>query len=1247
MPPGPAPKSERKPAGSASHPSGTEPAAPGAAEPDRAAASGTPAYLRPPQLASAARCDPGQPLDADLRGELAPAFGDLSDVRVHTGAAAAQASRAVDAPAFTVGRDLFFDTGVYRPQSAAGRRVIAHEAAHAVQQRHVDADHFADPAPPDAQAEKDAHTAATLGVRPQLQATAAQVMAHPKTADEIFKAYEAEGRWYERDEKGLGKRLFELASESPDNYPVVGQVLDKLLRGARVGVAQGFIEAAGPAALDEFARTERGRVLVNYLRDSFLRPGLFIREEVALKISVDDVLGRAEGRNRAEAALDAAFERSRSEPLLDVEPAADRKAVDERLRLVRQMLLQIQLLHPDDVDIASAVAGLQSDLDLRFGGLLFSFFEHDGKQATVTQIIVERAYRSLMQFDLDLPNLTDPTGRDPSQIHRLALAGRVRGDWIKALKNAASPEGPALLAAAEAESAALPGALYDLYLGTVAAHRQYFTDMPDGSDDMVAWAEWVRERRQALDAEIETLDAAVLAGAADVDERIAKAAREAELLVLSVEGIQLWEQGVRAHETLYVEIHPLLNVVPHVPLSYRDARRIRARCQQMKTAALADDLKTLKELAAWNRSDPAIQNYLRAIPLFIFGAKAAPGMAANLLLSYAILRLSLMASTAAGGLVRAAAGGSLRAIAAQVGLEALTFTGVSRTLQAAVGSPSKTPFWLDLVLNAGLFGVLRVTSPAIHNMFASRGMDFAAWAVPHASTLATLQAFGVLHFRLEQGHWPSAEEFRGMAAEGLVLYAALARTARAPALRAPTSRLAILETLHSKFGDRLGAFENARTLLARRIADEVRAGRANDPAAQKELEAKSATLNEDLKRLVDDIAKDPQIGIGRLRRALADPALPAAEISSELLTRSLDLPPETKVARAGGESQFTFESGTSEVLIEALEANGVVRHQRDASGRNMVTAELPDQAPMFFLERAPAAAFAPGTAPRKAGEITRFLESSGLTASEIIGYGGANASRLGSRTAGRVARLAEHFTASDLKALGDFLWRYDIVIDNATVDVLIDRVSAGGMADAVASLEGAARQIEQTGTRFEMAESLGITVRGPPRRSSSSADPFPRFDPAWRTAEKQLGPALENKFGPGWQPSKRVAAPGAAQGETLGSTVPEYFNPDLTPPVAVEGKRLDLAELGIGPAGETIATPSEGSNKALARARRQLAGRRWAMKRGTEQYLVFNVTGQATDVVAVGRRLRALIGERFIKYDRVFVQNGTELTEIE
>jgi uncharacterized protein DUF4157 len=77
----------------------------------------------------------GRALDEDTRGFMESRFGyDFNDVRIHTGSRAAESARALQAQAYTVGSDIVFAAGRYAPQTNSGRRLIAHELAHTVQQ---------------------------------------------------------------------------------------------------------------------------------------------------------------------------------------------------------------------------------------------------------------------------------------------------------------------------------------------------------------------------------------------------------------------------------------------------------------------------------------------------------------------------------------------------------------------------------------------------------------------------------------------------------------------------------------------------------------------------------------------------------------------------------------------------------------------------------------------------------------------------------------------------------------------------------------------------------------------------------------------------------------------------------------------------------------------------------------------------------------------------------------------------------
>ena len=78
----------------------------------------------------------GEPLNSSTRAFMERRFGhDFSRVRTHTSAKATESARAVDAAAYTVGHQICFDAGHYSPHTEGGRRLLAHELTHVLQQR--------------------------------------------------------------------------------------------------------------------------------------------------------------------------------------------------------------------------------------------------------------------------------------------------------------------------------------------------------------------------------------------------------------------------------------------------------------------------------------------------------------------------------------------------------------------------------------------------------------------------------------------------------------------------------------------------------------------------------------------------------------------------------------------------------------------------------------------------------------------------------------------------------------------------------------------------------------------------------------------------------------------------------------------------------------------------------------------------------------------------------------------------------
>lgn len=77
----------------------------------------------------------GRPLEPPVRAAMEARLGhDFSHVRVHADTRAAESARAVNALAYTVGRDIVFDRGRYAPTTGEGLRLLSHELAHVRQQ---------------------------------------------------------------------------------------------------------------------------------------------------------------------------------------------------------------------------------------------------------------------------------------------------------------------------------------------------------------------------------------------------------------------------------------------------------------------------------------------------------------------------------------------------------------------------------------------------------------------------------------------------------------------------------------------------------------------------------------------------------------------------------------------------------------------------------------------------------------------------------------------------------------------------------------------------------------------------------------------------------------------------------------------------------------------------------------------------------------------------------------------------------
>jgi hypothetical protein len=854
---------------------------------------------------------PGQPLPADLSARFTRRLGtDLGAVRIHTGGEADSAARSIRARAFTLGNRIAFAGDAYRPHSGDGLDLLGHELAHTLQ---PGADRIVrrDGPPP----------------------------GHPAqpTAAELISSFTS---WGNLDEEGLGRRLFELVWMSPDHSGFVVQVINELGWSDRDDVASAFVRNARDDNLDDFARSEAGRAMLRRLKNELVSgfpAGHEVSEALRLAMAIRRAEGAAEGAQRAGDVLTAAEQRGRTERLRIATPASLSPAeIDDRLRLVSLILGRMRAANAGDAEVLVALTYVEGQIAARRPALTSLAIDPAGATTRVAlaQEVAERGSRNLTNLGTLLQSYRTRSDLGAAQPGYVALAERVRGHWLAAFRAAMDDDSLDKLSVAEASATALPHALTEIDLTMLAKRPQ----TEGSSGELVAWVLWIRGRLDPLEAEARALAAARERGDADLAVRQAGFQAKAQLLQDSIAGAGEWDRALRAYEALVVGGNLIQG-------AYEDFRTIRERCRAMRDAAMAGNAADLHTRLQRQQSDPHVEQFYRAIPVFIGGSAMLFG-----------LSVTLIAAMASGGVGALVAGPEATGAvaAASIALEALTFTTVSRTLSGAMAPPSRTPFLVDLALNIGLFGLLRVMGTGIRTALAARGLEAATGVATHAASYVVLNGWGALQFRLEEGRWPTGDEIAKMSVDSLIMLAGIA-LASGSVVRTIRShqQLRALETFRARYGPRLALIEIGRTRLTNRLRTELAAGRGDDATLAAALRADAEDLNNRLRALVEEAKADTSIGMAELRTALADRAIDAAAVGGDLLARSLDLPERVGLRRAGGVNLYTYDMGATQPLVDRLAVMGAsVSQAADASGRCTVSAEFKGEPPMLFVERA-------------------------------------------------------------------------------------------------------------------------------------------------------------------------------------------------------------------------------------------------------------------------------------------------------
>lgn len=153
---------------------------------------------------------PGQSLDGDTLRFMQPRFGfDFSRVRVHTGSVAAESAHHFNAAAYTVGRHVVFGTAQFAPATTEGRRLLAHELTHIVQQRNttdIRHDGEIEVGPKEDVFERDARQHAAGLEHSSIAAVSTHALQHPRLQRSI-----------------LGSFFSDLFSLSPGPFKAIGR----------------------------------------------------------------------------------------------------------------------------------------------------------------------------------------------------------------------------------------------------------------------------------------------------------------------------------------------------------------------------------------------------------------------------------------------------------------------------------------------------------------------------------------------------------------------------------------------------------------------------------------------------------------------------------------------------------------------------------------------------------------------------------------------------------------------------------------------------------------------------------------------------------------------------------------------------------------------------------------------------------------------------------------------------------------
>lgn len=202
-----------------------------------------------PPIVHEALSSPGQPLDAQTRAFMEPRFGhDFGSVRVHSGSAAEQSARDVNANAYTAGNNIVFGAGRFEPGAREGRWLIAHELTHVLQQTGAGGGWATYP------------TAAI-----QREESEFNPIPNPEN---LASMYQLEMKFDHFD--GIANRLLIAVRFQPSPFAYIIRVLKAVGKKKEDNLGAAFVKRLSDPELDRFASSSSGRHTLNVLYEAII-----------------------------------------------------------------------------------------------------------------------------------------------------------------------------------------------------------------------------------------------------------------------------------------------------------------------------------------------------------------------------------------------------------------------------------------------------------------------------------------------------------------------------------------------------------------------------------------------------------------------------------------------------------------------------------------------------------------------------------------------------------------------------------------------------------------------------------------------------------------------------------------------------------------------------------------------------------------------------------------------------------------